>query len=257
MKKILLSVSFAFATLFASAQCTPSDHDFGFVEYGVYPDVATGLNPAVLNQPYEQIIYVLVPTDAGAIDSAYAGVPISNIILDGISYDYNGQALDFSVLGLNLQCNPANCTFAAGGQYCGVVSGTPNMAGEFPVTINVTVNLTFFGLPIALPFSFPGYTFVVSETAAVEEVANVFEIGAAAPNPSNTQTRIPYSLSNNDQVSFTMMNMVGERVMSKTYAGKRGENTISIDVEELPAGIYLYTVQSGSKKATRKLVVQH
>jgi hypothetical protein len=40
-------------------------------------------------------------------------------------------------------------------------------------------------------------------------------------------------------------------------AGKRGENTMNLDVAELSAGIYLYTLQSGNKKSTRKLVVQH
>jgi hypothetical protein len=45
--------------------------------------------------------------------------------------------------------------------------------------------------------------------------------------------------------------------MSKTIVGKRGENTLTLDVADLPAGIYLYTLQSGSKKATRKLVIQH
>jgi len=50
---------------------------------------------------------------------------------------------------------------------------------------------------------------------------------------------------------------VGERVISKTFTGKRGENNFNFDVSELPAGIYLYTVQSGNQKATRKLVIQH
>ena len=133
MKKVLLSLSIFAASFAAQAQCSPADHDFGDVEYGVYPDVITGLNQATVNQPYEQIIYVLVPNDAGASDSAYAGVPISNIVLESISYEYNGTTNDFSELGLELACNPSNCIFEAGGQFCGVVSGTPNMSGEFPV----------------------------------------------------------------------------------------------------------------------------
>jgi hypothetical protein len=256
MKKVLLSLSILAGAFTSQAQCTPSDHDFGDAAYGVYPDVITGLNPAEVDQPYQQIIYVLVPEDAGVIDSAYAGVPINSIVLENISYEYNGASYDFSVLGLELDCNPSNCIFEAGGQFCGVVSGTPNMSGEFPVTINVTANLSVFGAPVPWPFSFPGYTFVVNPLQ-VSSLESVIELGEVAPNPANINTRIPVTLSNNEAVTFTLVNMVGERVVTKTFSGKRGENNFNLDVSELPSGIYLYTVQSGNQKATRKLVIQH
>lgn len=257
MKRILLSVFAVFAFGAASAQCTPSDHDFGDVTYGVYPDVASGLASGCLNEPYEQTIYFLVPTDAGDIDPLYSGVPITSITLVGITY--NGGA-SVTELGLELACNPASCTFSAGGQYCGTVTGVPNQVGEFPVSIDVSVSASLAGFPLELPYSFPGYTFTVSDCAnpnSVEEVQSVFELGAVSPNPANQSARIPFTLSNNEKVDFTMVNMVGERVMSKSFAGKRGDNSLTIDVAELPSGIYLYTVQSGSKKSTRKLVIHH
>jgi len=257
MKKIILS-AFAFCSFFAAtAQCNPSDYDFGDVTYGVFPDVASGLASGCLNEPYTQTIYFLVPSDAGDIDPLYAGVPISSITLVGITY--NGGT-DVSDLGLELSCNPTNCTFTAGGQFCGTVSGTPNQAGEFPVSIDVTVTATLAGFPLELPYSFPGYTFTVSDCAnpnSVEEVEASFELGAVSPNPANQSARIPFNLNSNEKVELTVVNMVGERVLSKSMAGKRGENTMNLDVAELPAGIYLYTLQSGNKKSTRKLVVQH
>jgi len=258
MKKIVLS-AFAVCSFLASiAQCNPSDHDFGAVEFGVFPDVESGLASGCLNEPYSQTIYFLVPSDAGALDSAYTGVPITSVTLDAITY--NG-GMDVSNLGLTLSCNPANCTFNAGGQYCGTVTGIPNQVGDFPVSIDVIVSATFAGFPIPpIPFSFPGYTFSVSDCAnpnSIDEVESTFELGAVSPNPANQSARIPFELNSNEKVEFTLVNMVGERVLSKSMAGKRGENTMNLDVAELPAGIYLYTLQSGSKKSTRKLVVQH
>jgi hypothetical protein len=257
MKKIILSAFAVFSFVAASAQCTPSDHDFGDVTYGVYPDVASGLASGCLNEPYEQIIYFLVPSDAGDIDPLYAGVPITSITLVGITYNGGTSVTD---LGLELTCNPANCTFSAGGQYCGTVTGIPNQAGDFPVSIDVSVSASLAGFPLELPYSFPGYTFTVTDCAnpnSVEEVESAFELGAVTPNPANQSARIPFTLSSNEKVDFTMVNMVGERVMSRTFAGKRGDNSLTIDVAELPSGIYLYTVQSGSKKSTRKLVIHH
>jgi hypothetical protein len=257
MKKILLSAFVVCAFVVASAQCTPTDHDFGDVTYGVYPDVAAGLASGCLNEPYEQTIYFLVPSDAGDIDPLYSGVPISSITLVGITYNGGTSVTD---LGLELTCNPANCTFTAGGQFCGTVTGIPNQAGDFPVSIDVSVSASLAGFPLELPYSFPGYTFTVTDCANpnnVEEVESMFNLGAVSPNPANQSARIPFTLSSNEKVDFTMVNMVGERVMSKSIAGKRGENSMTIDVAELPSGIYLYTVQSGSKKSTRKLVIQH
>jgi len=122
------------------------------------------------------------------------------------------------------------------------------------------VTASLAGFPLQLPYSFPGYTFTVSDCAnpnGVEEVEASFELGAVSPNPANQTARVPYTLSSNEKVEFTMVNMVGERIISKTLGGKRGDNSLTIDVANLPAGIYLYTVQSGSYKSTRKMVVQH
>jgi hypothetical protein len=257
MKKILLSIFAICSIIGATAQCNPSDHDFGDVTYGVFPDVAAGLASGCLNENYEQIIYFLVPSDAGDIDPLYAGVPITNITLVDITYN---DGLSITELGLELGCNPANCTFSAGGQYCGTVTGIPNQAGEFPVSIDVLVSASLAGFPLELPYSFPGYTFTVTDCAnpnSVDEIQSVFELGAVTPNPANQLARIPFTLTSNEKVDFTMVNMVGERVMNRSFMGKRGENTMNLDIAELPAGIYLYTLQSGSKKSTRKMVIQH
>ncbi len=259
MKKILLS-AFALCSFYAaSAQCNPNDYDFGDVEYGVYPDTTVGLTQGCLNEQYDETIWFLVPTDPGALDPTFGGLgaTIQSITLVGATYNNN---IDISNLGLSLECNPSNCTFVGGGQYCGVVSGIPNLAGDFPVSLNVMATISSIIGELEVPFSFPGYVFTVNDCAnpaSVEEIASSFDLGAASPNPANQSARIPFSLNSNEKVDFTMVNMVGERVMSKTFAGKRGENSINIDVAELPSGIYLYTVQSGSKKSTRKLVIQH
>jgi hypothetical protein len=259
MKKIILS-AFAICSFFAaSAQCNPSDWDFGAVEYGVYPDTTVGLAQACLNEQYDETIWFLVPTDPGALDPTFGGfgATIQSITLVGASYNGN---VDISNLGLSLECNPTNCTFVGGGQYCGVVSGIPNQAGAFPVSLNVMATISSILGELEVPFSFPGYVFTVEDCAnpnGVEEVQSVFELGAASPNPANNIARVPFTLSSNDKVDFTMVNMVGERIISKSVAGKRGENSLTIDVANLPAGIYLYTIQSGNYKSTRKMVVQH
>ena len=60
MKKTLLTLSLAIATIFASAQCTP---DSQFSAPGIYPDSVTGLSLAYVGQAYNEIITIITPLD--------------------------------------------------------------------------------------------------------------------------------------------------------------------------------------------------
>ena len=60
MKKSLFILLFVFGAVYANAQCTP---DPQFVSPGIYPDTATGLDPAYVGQSYNQNITIITPTD--------------------------------------------------------------------------------------------------------------------------------------------------------------------------------------------------
>jgi hypothetical protein len=256
MKKLLLSVFAIVFSLSLNAQCSPFDYDFGDVQYGVYPDTATGLLPGCLGEPYYQPVYFKVPTDGEDVNPFLLGAQITNVQLNSIVYD-NGQ--DISNLGLSLSCSAPNCLFNGGSQYCGEITGIPNQIGVFQITILVTVNASTFLGPIQLPVQFPGYTFNVSscDPNNTQEIDYSFNLGSVSPNPANQIARIPFELPNNESVQLSVVNMVGEQLINKSFAGKRGENTITLDLADLPSGIYLYTMQSGSHKSTRNLVFQH
>jgi hypothetical protein len=141
-----------FGTL-TSTDCNPSDFSFGGAAFGIYPETNTSLIDGCINQPYFQPFYILIPTDAGSIDQAYAGVPISNMILDGLTIDGN----PISDYGLTYTCSNSSCMFPAGSQYCFNVYGTPNLAGVFDVTINFTLNANLAGFPIEIPYAITPY----------------------------------------------------------------------------------------------------
>jgi hypothetical protein len=50
---------------------------------------------------------------------------------------------------------------------------------------------------------------------------------------------------------------MGQQVLSRTISGKQGKNTYSLETSDLKNGVYLYTIQSGEKRLTKKLIVQH
>ena len=94
MGKILLVSTFLFSAFFANAQCTP---DPQYTAPGIYPDTATGLAPAYVDQSYSEDITVITPTDTVVdILGQALQVTIDSISLTSVS----GLPPNFSYLSL-------------------------------------------------------------------------------------------------------------------------------------------------------------
>lgn len=264
MKKILL-LAFVFASsIGAQAQCT-ADYDFGEEAFGVSPDPTIGESfvTGYLGEAYEDVIHMLVPTDAGDIDSTYAdlGAVIDSLTLVNVSVVIDGMDVDLGDIGLDIACNNNGdsgipCSFLGGNQYCALISGTPTQFGVFPLKINVIAYLTFFGQPQGIPYSFEDYILTIDEFTGVASIeAQSLAVKQNTPNPFSSFTTINYSLANASNVQFEVMNLLGESVISRNFNGVRGENKIRIAASDLNAGIYLYSIQAGNKKVTYRMVV--
>jgi hypothetical protein len=264
MKRILL-LAFVFASsIGVQAQCT-ADYDFGEEAFGVSPDPQLGESfvPGFMGNPYEDIIHMLVPTDAGDIDPTYAGLGavIDSLTLVSVSVLIDGLDVDLSDIGLDIECNNNGdssipCSFMGGNQYCSLISGIPTQFGVFPLKINVVAYLTFFGTAQGIPYAFEDYILTIEEFTGVASIeAQALVVSQNTPNPFSNMTTINYSLANATNVNFEVMNLIGERIISENYNGTRGENKIQVAASALNAGIYLYSIQAGDKKVTYRMVV--
>jgi hypothetical protein len=255
MKKIYSLIVMGLLSFGATAQCDPLSYDFGGALYGVFPDTTVGLADGVVNQPYNQIMYFMIPDDAGLIDPAYAGYTISTVALESITYN-NG--LPISNLGLAIACNPANCTFPAGEQKCATLSGTPTQTGVFNIEINVVATALLFGFPIPVDYAFAGYTLTITDgTAVIENASMKFELSNAKPNPANNGFNLNFESPASEMVKVEVHNLLGGLVYNKSFASKRGFNTLWMDTQDWEEGVYLYSVQNGTSRATKRVVVQH
>lgn len=273
MKKALLLLAVLFTGVSLSAQtCVPEDYDWGSASFGVSPDPNAGESFMVghVGLPYYDVIYVKCPSVAGDVlgpDSPWyqfaAGVALDSVRLNSITLDNGLTQMPLSDIGLTLTCNNNGessnpCMFYPGHVYCGDISGTPTVAGEWPVTINITAYLTFGGAQ-AIDYPLEGYTFIVdAETVSVTETAAAnFNVEQNVPNPANNYTQVTFTLPAAEEASITVTNLIGEVVLKKNVKSKRGENTIGLDTSDIPNGIYLYSVQTGTKKITKRMVIQH
>ena len=95
----------------------------------------------------------------------------------------------------------------------------------------------------------------------LEESSNTFfveelEIGwNVAPNPMSTQTTITVELPESDDLTLSVVDMLGRMVWSQSYENQYGVNTYTLDRGSMPAGMYNVILQYKGKAAVQKLVV--
>ena len=125
----------------------------------------------------------------------------------------------------------------------------------YEVKVGTAATLVVEGVPVA---RMAGAT--VKDTGAAGlrtgEELHVFELGAAAPNPSRGRTRIAYGLAEAGPVRLELFNVVGQLVRTVVDETRSaGPHTAEIDVSGLAAGVYVCRLVSGPEVATGRIVV--
>ena len=263
MKKLLLSGFALLSILYTQAQCDP-DYDFGESNFGVSPDPTIGesFEDAYLGVPYEDIIHVLSPTDAGDINELFAGYAIDSLSLDSVKIMMGDESVHLEEVGLEVLCNNNGdsedpCVFLGGNQYCAAVEGTPNTFGEFPLTIHVTGYLTFLETPTPVAYSFDQYVLTIHEDMSVaENGASLDQLRQNVPHPFSGKTTINFNTGVAGEVHFTVSNLLGEVVYQENVQARRGENQLVFDGSSFESGIYLYSMETDNEKITKRMVIR-
>lgn len=79
---------------------------------------------------------------------------------------------------------------------------------------------------------------------------------AAAPNPFTNYTNISFNASTKSKVTFSVKNVLGKTVFKKLVATKTGKNTIPFYKNNLPTGVYIYSIQNEKKIISKRLVIK-
>ena len=84
----------------------------------------------------------------------------------------------------------------------------------------------------------------------------IASVGQNFPNPFSKSTTINVTLNQNEDITLTVFNTVGQLVVSKNVKGVVGVNTLEVDAANLTNGIYFYTVKAGDNKVSKKMMIQ-
>lgn len=84
-----------------------------------------------------------------------------------------------------------------------------------------------------------------------------YYLGQNIPNPVNSVTTIPYELPKQLMVRINIYNILGKRVATLVNSvQEQGEHSVIWNPQGLSNGIYIYEIEAGDFRATKKLLLQ-
>lgn len=278
MKKLLLILSSVLACLFSNAQCSP-DNSYQDSLYSIWPDTIQNLPHAMQGIPYYAQIDLKTPTTL--IEAAAGDSSITSIDTVGTTFYVGDWPVDSMVMvetiglptGIVLDCNTPNCIYVGDVVGCGNVYGTTNdPVGVYPITIVVNVythgELSLFGINVPVETdlysatgsyeTITGYNVVVNTATGLETFhQDEFVLFQNSPNPFYENTKIKFNSPNNKNIIFKTYNLLGEEIESRLIFSSSGVNTIELNTSSYSEGIYMYSINNGSKLLTKRMIVSH
>jgi len=252
MKKILLILTLAFTFVIVNAQCTP---DPQFTLAGIYPDSSTGMPDAIVGQPYNEIITIIVSTDT-TVDVFGQSIPVTIQQIE--LTDVTNLPPSFSY-----DCLAPNCTFSGGTTTCAILSSASPTASEIGLYqifmyTTATVDAGLFGIQTQNDTIDYYYINVTNTTSTVSQFNDfTFELKDVFPNPVNSNSKIQFISGNSTDIVFSVFNHLGEKIEERNIATTRGVNNIEISASNYANGMYLYSINNGVQIVSKRMIVAY
>jgi Secretion system C-terminal sorting domain len=94
------------------------------------------------------------------------------------------------------------------------------------------------------------------ETAQGQNTVHSYSLSQNYPNPFNPTTTIRYSLRSAGFVSLRVYDILGREVKNLVNENQTaGEHSVYFDASNLPSGVYIYRLQSGSFVSAKKMIL--
>ena len=88
------------------------------------------------------------------------------------------------------------------------------------------------------------------------ETPSEYSLKQNYPNPFRGSTQIDYELVDGSEVSFSIMDITGRKVMDVNEGMMpSGKHTYTLATNNLDAGVYFYTLKAGNFVQTKQMVI--
>ena len=85
--------------------------------------------------------------------------------------------------------------------------------------------------------------------------ATITNVGAY-PNPLTIKTNFAFTSSKFQDVTVTVKNLVGNTIFAIKVKVKKGDNTVPFERNNLPKGMYIYSIQTETEIISKRLVIK-
>jgi hypothetical protein len=90
----------------------------------------------------------------------------------------------------------------------------------------------------------------------INEPGKQLSIGEIYPNPNDGNFDLKISLTENSELTISVINYLGQEVYSRNENMTAGNNNLKISLPELPQGIYSLMINSENQKLTKKFIIR-
>ncbi len=106
------------------------------------------------------------------------------------------------------------------------------------------------------PIVYTTYDITVQTSVGDENIINTYFLSQNFPNPFNPVTTIKYSIAEKSHVTLKVFDVLGREVTTLVNEVKdAGQYNVRFDAQDLPSGIYLYTLTAGKFSETKKMML--
>lgn len=90
---------------------------------------------------------------------------------------------------------------------------------------------------------------------STQQVPTIIDI-VASPNPFSIKTNISFNSLKDQEITFTVKNLLGKTVFTQKMYVIKGDNTIEFYKNDLNPGMYLYSLQTTNEIISKRLVIK-
>ncbi len=101
-----------------------------------------------------------------------------------------------------------------------------------------------------------GYIYDIIEDTEEYMDSDNFSVAQNYPNPAIDNSSVLVTTENKGLINFRISNIIGQEVYNESVNNKALAHTFEFNVSDLKSGIYLYTIEIGSKSISKKMIVQ-
>lgn len=100
------------------------------------------------------------------------------------------------------------------------------------------------------------YTGETTSNEVISEIPESVQLNQNYPNPFNPATTISFSLPEAAFAEIAVYDMLGRKLQSVlSEQVQAGQHTVTFDASTLSSGVYMYTLQTGNQRLTRRFTV--